>query len=597
MSTAVRPGRRSAANGRGPAGTQPADVFVVFGITGDLARVMTFQALYRLERRGLLDCPIVGVAGDDWTVDQLREHARKCIADTGETIDDEIFDRFAARLSYVSGDFGDDATYEQVGSAIERCSEPRLLSRDPAVAVRDGDRGTGPGGRDAVGARGGREAVRARRGLGARAERRGPPAPGRVPALPDRPLPGLQGAGRDPIPPVREHDVRADLESQLHLVRAAHDGRELRCGRSRPFLRSRRRAARRGREPPDAGGGHHGDGAAGGQRPEHAGERDGLGLPGHARRRPGALRARSVRRLPRDRRRGFRLDDGDLRRSAAARRQLALVRRAVLHPHGQEPAGNRDRAAARVQAPAAARLPPRGHAAPGARPAHRAALPHHRDPAAGRSPARRCGEARAGQPRPGVRASRAARARRRTRCCCTRRWSATAGASSARTASRRPGGSCSRCSTPLPRSTRTRRGRGVRAPRTTSSPGTAAGTSRGCRHERDERDDAAERGRPLALPADRRLRVPLRLPHERARGPGRLDRLAVRAALRLAERVRLPARSPGRLVPARAVRDQRAHGPHLRAGDQRPRHHVEDAHRLGPRARRPDDGPRSTART
>ena len=33
------------------------DVFVVFGITGDLAKVMTFRSLYRLEQRGLLDCP------------------------------------------------------------------------------------------------------------------------------------------------------------------------------------------------------------------------------------------------------------------------------------------------------------------------------------------------------------------------------------------------------------------------------------------------------------------------------------------------------------------------------------------------------------
>jgi len=37
-----------------------ADVLVIFGITGDLARKMTFRSLYRLERRGLLDCPIVG---------------------------------------------------------------------------------------------------------------------------------------------------------------------------------------------------------------------------------------------------------------------------------------------------------------------------------------------------------------------------------------------------------------------------------------------------------------------------------------------------------------------------------------------------------
>src|SRR3569833_1565687 len=85
----------------------PADVLVIFGITGDLARKMTFRSLYRLERRGLLDCPIVGVAVDDWSVDDLKERARSSITGTGETIDEAVFERFAARLSYVSGDFAD----------------------------------------------------------------------------------------------------------------------------------------------------------------------------------------------------------------------------------------------------------------------------------------------------------------------------------------------------------------------------------------------------------------------------------------------------------------------------------------------------------
>src|SRR5215218_8631251 len=89
----------------------PADVFVIFGITGDLAKVMTFRSLYRLERRGLLQCPIVGVAVDDWTVEQLVQRARASIEGTGESVDPEIFDRLAARLSYVQGDFGDAATY------------------------------------------------------------------------------------------------------------------------------------------------------------------------------------------------------------------------------------------------------------------------------------------------------------------------------------------------------------------------------------------------------------------------------------------------------------------------------------------------------
>ena len=103
---------------------KPADVLVVFGITGDLARVMTFRSLYRLERRGLLDCPIVGVAVDNWTVDRLRERARDSIEGTGEKLDPKVFDRLAERLSYVEGDFADAGTYERVGDAIGGAQSP-----------------------------------------------------------------------------------------------------------------------------------------------------------------------------------------------------------------------------------------------------------------------------------------------------------------------------------------------------------------------------------------------------------------------------------------------------------------------------------------
>ena len=61
MSTAItsHPGTKPVEGSDGRA--QVADVFVIFGITGDLAKVMTFNSLYRLEQRGLLGCPIVGV--------------------------------------------------------------------------------------------------------------------------------------------------------------------------------------------------------------------------------------------------------------------------------------------------------------------------------------------------------------------------------------------------------------------------------------------------------------------------------------------------------------------------------------------------------
>ena len=96
-----------------------ADVLVIFGITGDLAKKMTFRSLYRLERRKLLDCPIVGVALDDWSVATLRDHARQAIEASGESIDEDVFARFAKRLSMVSGDFADTKTYDRVAKAIE----------------------------------------------------------------------------------------------------------------------------------------------------------------------------------------------------------------------------------------------------------------------------------------------------------------------------------------------------------------------------------------------------------------------------------------------------------------------------------------------
>ena len=128
-----------------------------------------------------------------------------------------------------------------------------------------------------------------------------------------------------------------------------------------------------------------------------------------------------------DRRGRAGLDDRDLRRAAARHRELALVGRAVLHPHGQAPAGHPDRAAAGLQA--------RRRASASRRSADAGREPDQLviklDPSTGvRYPARRAPRRRgAGPSRSRSTWSsprRAARRRRPTRCCCTRRWSATA---------------------------------------------------------------------------------------------------------------------------------------------------------------------------
>ncbi|HEY3766972.1 MAG TPA: glucose-6-phosphate dehydrogenase [Gaiellales bacterium] len=103
---------------------QDADALVIFGITGDLARKMTFEALYRLEERGLLGCPIVGVAMDEMSDDDLRTRARESI-EAGQTkLDGKVFASFAGRMRYVRGDFGAADTYRRVADAIKGASRP-----------------------------------------------------------------------------------------------------------------------------------------------------------------------------------------------------------------------------------------------------------------------------------------------------------------------------------------------------------------------------------------------------------------------------------------------------------------------------------------
>src|SRR5436190_13403407 len=103
---------------------QAADVLAIFGISGDLAKKMTFRALYRLEARGKLGCPIVGVAIDDWDDEQLRQHARDAIGATVGDPDEDVFARLAQRLSYVQGDYADSDTFARVGEALGNAKHP-----------------------------------------------------------------------------------------------------------------------------------------------------------------------------------------------------------------------------------------------------------------------------------------------------------------------------------------------------------------------------------------------------------------------------------------------------------------------------------------
>ena len=579
------------------------DVLVVFGITGDLAKVMTFRSLYRLEARGLLDCPIVGVAVDDWSDGRPpracahldRGHRRDRSTRRCSTASRSASPTFRGTSPTRPRTSGSAAAIDGTKTPVFYLEIPPFLFGQVVKELcrRRPDEGARvvvekPFGHDLESAR------------ALAAELHQYIDESQLYRI-DHYL-GKMGARGDPPPPVPELDPRAALEPELRRQRsrspwpsrsasrtaATSTTRSERCATSwsttscrwsrRPRWRCPRGPTRtRSRtsvaalfhsvEPADPA--HY-------VRGQYDGYRD-------------------------DRRRRRRLDDRDVRRASPRHRELALVRRAVLHPHRQAAPGHPDRAPPRLQAAA----PPRLLRAAAQSEANQLVV--KLDPSTGIRvvlDAHRAdvGGSGADHARHGVRRGRRRGADSLRGAPARRDRPATARASRARTASRRRGGSCSRCSTRRRPFTPTPPARGGPRRPTASSPATAAGTSPGSRargppaRERSADDrrqgattrpGAAERGRALAVPADRGLRVPVRLPHRRPRRPRRRDRLAVHPVLRRPQRLRQPPRPGGGLLPLRPVRDLPPDGTRLPAGDERLRDHVEDAVGLGHRARRP----------
>src|SRR6201986_4140911 len=96
------------------------DALVIFGATGDLAKLETFPALVGLVRRGVLDVPVVGVAKSGWGLEQFRDYAVESLKLNGMDPADPAAVKMLGLLRYVDGDLGDEATYqamsEQIGS-------------------------------------------------------------------------------------------------------------------------------------------------------------------------------------------------------------------------------------------------------------------------------------------------------------------------------------------------------------------------------------------------------------------------------------------------------------------------------------------------
>src|ERR1700739_2581536 len=101
-------------------------VMVIFGFSGDLTRRKLIPALYNLASQQLLsrEFAVVGVGRSPMSDDDARKKVTEDFKHfaTG-AIDEDLWEWFVRRVSYVSGDFDDGATYDRLNEALAKVNE------------------------------------------------------------------------------------------------------------------------------------------------------------------------------------------------------------------------------------------------------------------------------------------------------------------------------------------------------------------------------------------------------------------------------------------------------------------------------------------
>ena len=98
--------------------TKQVDALVIFGATGDLAKLETFPALVGLVERGVLDVPVIGVAKSGWGLEQFRGYAAASLRLNHMDDKSPAAEKMLGLLRYVDGDLGDDGTYRAMSDAV-----------------------------------------------------------------------------------------------------------------------------------------------------------------------------------------------------------------------------------------------------------------------------------------------------------------------------------------------------------------------------------------------------------------------------------------------------------------------------------------------
>jgi glucose-6-phosphate 1-dehydrogenase len=99
------------------------NAFVIFGASGDLTRRKLVPALYNLELDGLLpnNFAVLGMARSPMSDEDFRKQLLEGVNtfSRNKPVEPQVWDAFASRLHYCSGDFKDASAYENLRKALD----------------------------------------------------------------------------------------------------------------------------------------------------------------------------------------------------------------------------------------------------------------------------------------------------------------------------------------------------------------------------------------------------------------------------------------------------------------------------------------------
>ena len=110
-----------------------ADVLVMFGATGDLAKKKLFPALYNMARHGALNAEVVGVASTKWDHEQFVNNAFEAIRARVENVDESIIAQLDSKMSLVVGNYEDPQVYKDLAAKLEGKKTPVIYLAIPPV--------------------------------------------------------------------------------------------------------------------------------------------------------------------------------------------------------------------------------------------------------------------------------------------------------------------------------------------------------------------------------------------------------------------------------------------------------------------------------